>query len=94
MQEQQEGQEKQKSVWKSVKASDMPVVSGVVEARQRWEGQQVWCFTPWQQWRRGKVQRVFNDGMIAVRVYQRGTSGFAVTVPIEHANELLRLVEQ
>lgn len=85
---------KRKSVWKLVKVSDIPVTAEVEQARERWEGKQVWCLMEWGQWRRGKVQQVLNDGVIVIRVYQRGTSGFLVGMLPEGADILLRLVEQ
>ena len=86
--------EKRKGLWKLVKVSDLPVAPGVVEARQQWVGKQVWCLMPWGQWRRGKVQDIGNDGLVAVIVYQKGTSGIGVGCSIGDIPHVLRLVDK
>ncbi len=89
-----EKQDKAEGVWKLVDVSELPVAPGVEEARKQWQGKQVWCLTPWRQWRRGRVQHVGNDGFVAVLVYQKGTRGIGVGLYVEHIPSVLRLVGQ
>jgi len=79
--------------WRLVGTSEVPIAPGIAEARERWVNQQVWCFTPWGQWRRGVVQVILDNGLMAVLIYNKGTSGIGVWPGLEYASQLLRLVE-
>lgn len=83
-------QDKKQSVWKLVKVDELPVAPGVEEARARWVGKEVWCLTPWGQWRRGKVEYITNVGSVRVVIYQKGTPGIAVSFGMEHIMQLLK----
>jgi len=87
-------QKKKQSEWKLVNVDDLPPAPGVVEAREQWLKKQVWCLTPWGQWRRGKVIYIGNDGFVAVTVYQKGTLGIGVGFSVEQIPHVLRLVEK
>ncbi len=87
-------QEKKASPWKLVEVSSLPVVPGVPEARERWQDRQVWCLTPWGQWRRGKVLEIGNDGFVSVLIYQKGTRGLGVGCTIDSISDVLRLVSE
>ncbi len=89
-----EQQAKKPSRWQLVNADDLPPVAGVVEAREHWLKQQVWCLTPWGQWRRGKVIYIGNDGHVAVIIYQKGTPGIGVGFSVDQIPLVLKLVEK
>jgi hypothetical protein len=81
-----------KSQWVLVDMEKLPVRPEVQKARDEWEGQEILFLTPWGQWRRGKVQHVYNSGAVRVVVYQKGTSGKpfafeirAIPVLLKHA---------
>ena len=80
------------SPWKLVEVADLPVQSVVVEVRERWSNQQVWVQMPSGKWRRGVVIHIGNDGFVAVKVYQRGTPGLGVGLPLENIPFVLKLV--
>ncbi len=85
--------EKQGDFWKRVEAADRRVAPGVIEARERWQGKQIWFLMPWGQWRRGIVDHIENDGFVAVVVYQWGSTGIGIGCYIERIPDFLRLVE-
>jgi hypothetical protein len=87
-------QEKQQSAWKLEDTSELPVMPGVGEAREHWLGKEVWCLTPWKQWRRGKVRSIGNDGFVAVMVYQKGTLGIGVGCSLADIPHVLKLVSE
>jgi hypothetical protein len=87
-----ENEQKKKGRWVLVNVEDLPVKPEVQEARDEWEGKQVQFLTPWGQWRRGKVQHVYNSGMVRVLVYQKGSDGLPFACEIRHMTKLLKLV--
>ncbi len=87
-------EQKKKRQWVLVDAETLPVRPEVQRAREAWEGQQVWFLTPWDQWRRGKVQHVYTSGAVRVVVYQKGTYGLPFAFDVEHIPLLLKLVDK
>jgi hypothetical protein len=85
---------KKTSDWVLVDAEKLPVEPEIQQARDVWEGKQVWFLTPWQQWRRGKVQHVYNTGLIRVIVYQKGSYGLSFAFDLKHIPLLLKLVSR
>ncbi len=84
----------QEDFWKAVEAADKLVAPGVVEAREQWQGKQIWFLMPWGQWRRGIVDHIENDGFVAVVVYQKGTTGIGIGCSLARIPDVLKLAEQ
>lgn len=84
---------KKKSRWVLVDVEALPVRPEVQRARDEWENRQIWFLTPWGQWRRGKVQHVYNSGAVRVIVYQKGSYGLPFAFGIENIPLLLRRVD-
>jgi hypothetical protein len=86
------GEKKRKSPWKLVNAEALPVKPEVQQARDEWEGQEVNFLTSGGQWRRGKVEHVYNSGAVRVIVYQKEAYGLPFAFDLRHIPLLLRHV--
>ena len=65
-----------KGEWVLVDVRDSPVLPGVEQVRNEWEGEEIWFRMPKSGiWRRGKVKEVQNYGAVVVVVYQKGLPG-------------------
>lgn len=80
--------------WVLANMEKLPVRPEVQQAREVWEGKQVRMLTPWGQWRRGKVQHIYNTGAVRVVVYQKETDGVPFAFGLQHIPLLLKLVER
>jgi hypothetical protein len=78
--------------WVLVDMETLPVRPGVQQARDVWEGREIWFRMPKSgKSRRGKVKHIYNSGDVLVVVYQKGTTGLPFAFEMKHIALFLKL---
>ena len=85
-------QTKGRGKWILVNIDKLPVRPEVAQAREKWQGKEIWFRMKSGTWRRGKVERIDNGGAVLGVIYEKGTPGVPFAIELEHIPLLLKLV--